>query len=105
MPAFEYSPANLIEIERTLSAERLRPYRASVGADGELAIRLYEQNTLLAESLYSILQGLEVSLRNTVHAQLALDYGRAEWYDTLKLEPEQSAMLRKAKDSLLYIRA
>jgi hypothetical protein len=101
MPAFEYSPANLTEIERTLSADRLRPYRASVVGDGELAIRLYEQNTLLAESLYSVLQGLEVSLRNTIHAQLALDYGRTEWYDTLKLEPEQSAMLRKAKDNLV----
>jgi hypothetical protein len=101
MSAFEYSPVNLSEIERTLSADRLRPYRESVGGDDEAAIRLYEQNTLLAESLYSVLQGLEIPLRNTIHAQLASDYGRAEWYDTLKLEPEQSAMLRKAKDSLV----
>ena len=54
MPAFEYTPANLSEIERTLSADRLRPYRMSVGGDTELAILLYEQNTLLAESLYGV---------------------------------------------------
>jgi hypothetical protein len=100
MPAFEYTPANLSEIETTLSADRLRPYRTSVGGNTELAIRLYEQNTLLAESLYGVLQGLEVSLRNKIHAQLTVGYGQAEWWDVVKLEPEQGAMLRKAKDIL-----
>lgn len=100
MPAFEYSAPNLNEIERMLSADRLRPYQVSVGGNTELAVRLYEQNNLLAESLYGVLQGLEVSLRNTMHAQLAADFGRPEWFDILKLEPEQVAMLRKAKDSL-----
>jgi hypothetical protein len=41
-----------------------------VGGDIERAIRVYEQNTLLAESLYGVLQGLEIALRNTIHAQL-----------------------------------
>lgn len=100
MPPFEYSAANLNEIERTLSRDRLRPYHVSVGGNIELAVRLYEQNTLLSESLYGILQGLEVAFRNTIHSQLAADYGRTEWYDTLKLEPEQGAMLRKAKETL-----
>jgi len=100
MPAFEYTPANLSEIERTLSTDRLRPYQITVGGDTELAIRLYEQNTLLAESLYGVLQGLEVSLRNTIHAELTAGHGQAEWWDAVKLEPEQRAMLRKAKDIL-----
>ncbi len=100
MPAFEYSTTNLTEIQRTLSSDRLRPYHHSVGGNLELAVRLYEQNTLLSESLYGILQGLEVAFRNTTHSQLAADYGRAEWYDVLKLEPEQRAMLRNAKETL-----
>ena len=100
MPAFEYTAANLTEIEGTLSADRLRPYQLSVGGNTELAIRLYEQNTLLAESLYGVLQGLEVSLRNTIHARLTAGYGQAEWWDVVKLEPEQAGMLRKAKDIL-----
>jgi hypothetical protein len=70
------------------------------GGDRERAVRLYEQNTLLAESLYGILQGLEVALRNSMHAQLAADCGQAEWWDTLSLEQEQASMLRKAKDAL-----
>lgn len=101
MPAFDYSPENLSEIERTLSSDRLRPYQANAGGNSELAIRLYEeQNTLLSESLYGVLHGLEVAFRNTVHTQLASDYGRAEWYDSLNLESEQAGMLRKAKEIL-----
>jgi hypothetical protein len=100
MPAFDYSPENLSEIERTLSSDRLRDYQANVGGNSELAIRLYDQNTLLSESLYGVLQGLEVAFRNKVHTRLASDYGRAEWYDSLKLEPEQAGMLRKAKQIL-----
>lgn len=101
MPAFEYSTVSLGELRRTLSADRVAPYQAVVGGDLGPAIRLYEQNTLLAESLYGVLQGLEVALRNVIHAQLAAGYGQPEWYDALKLEPEQVAMLRKAKDILM----
>jgi hypothetical protein len=61
MPAFDYSTTNLSELERTLSTARLQPYRATMDGNLELAVRLYEQNTLLAESLYGILQGLEVA--------------------------------------------
>ena len=55
MPAFEYIPANRSEIERTLSADRLRLYQISVSGNIELAIRLYEQNILLSESLCGVL--------------------------------------------------
>ena len=68
MPAVEYSPANLSETERTLSAERLQLDQPSVGGNIALAIQLYEHNTLLAESPCGVLKGLEVWLRNTIHA-------------------------------------
>lgn len=100
MASFEYTAENLAELERTLSADRLAPYRALVGGDRKQAIRLYEQNTLLSESLYGILQALEVALRNTIHAQLASGYGQPEWWDILPLEPEQTAMVRKAREAL-----
>ena len=100
MSTFEYTPENLSKLERTLSADRLTPYRATVDNDLGRAVRLYEQNVLLAESLYGILQGLEVALRNTIHAQLAEDYGQAAWWDAIRLEAEQLAMLRNAKEIL-----
>jgi len=68
MATFDYTPTNLAELEVLLSSDRLQPYRKSVGGDSERAIQLYEQNTLLAESLYGILQGLEIALRNSIHA-------------------------------------
>ncbi len=100
MANFDYSRENLGELERTLSADRLAPYRDVTQGDLERAIRLYEQNVALSESLYGILQGLEVALRNSIHLRLAADLQTLSWYDLLHLQPEQAAMLRRAKQSL-----
>jgi hypothetical protein len=100
MPACEYTATNLSELQRTLSGDRLRSYRTSVGGDRELAVRLYGQNTLLAESFYGVLQRPEVALRNTIHAQLTAGCGQAEWWDVLRLKPEREMTMRKAKDTL-----
>ncbi|MDQ2925024.1 MAG: Abi family protein [Acidobacteriota bacterium] len=80
--------------------ERLRPYRNFAGGDVERGIRLYEHNLVLAESLYGILQGLEVVLRNSIHARLAQGLEMPAWYDLLFLQPEQAAMLKRAKQAL-----
>jgi hypothetical protein len=98
--SFDYTPTNLAELEIRLSSDRLQPYRTSVGGDGERAIRLYEQNTLLAESLYGVLQGLEIALRNSIHAQLSVSIGQPDWWNVLRLKPEQAMMLQSAQESL-----
>src|ERR1035437_4717129 len=100
MTTFDYIPANLAELEIRLSFDRLQPYRKSVGGDSELALRLYEQNTLLAESLYGVLQGLEIALRNSIHIQLVASFGRPDWWNVIQLKPEQAMMLRSAQESL-----
>jgi hypothetical protein len=100
MATFDYTPTNLAELEIRLSDDRLKPYRMSVGGDNERAIRLYEQNTLLAESLYGILQGLEVALRNSIHARLSAGFGRTDWWNAVQLKTEQAMMLRSAEESL-----
>jgi hypothetical protein len=100
MTTFDYTPANLAELELQLSSDRLQPYRKSVGGDSERAIRLYDQNILLAESLYGILQGLEIALRNSIHVQLSASFGRPDWWNAVQLKPEQAMMLRCAEESL-----
>lgn len=100
MTTFDYTPTNLAELEIRLSSDRLQPYQKSVGGDNERAIRLYEQNTLLAESLYGILQGLEIALRNSIHVQLSAGFGRPDWWNVVQLKPEQAMMLRSAEESL-----
>ncbi len=86
MANFEYEGENLGELERILSPERLAPYRSATEGDLERAIRLYEQNVALSESLYGILQGLEVALRNSIHLRLAADLQTLPWYDLLDLQ-------------------
>jgi hypothetical protein len=100
MPGFEYTPTNLTELERTLSRDRLAPYLAYVGGNQERAVRLYEQNTALAEALYGILQGLEIALRNAIHEQMTLGLGVEAWWTVVTLGPEQQSMIRKAEDAL-----
>jgi hypothetical protein len=100
MATFDYTPTNLAELEVRLSSDRLQPYRKSVGGDSERAIQLYEQNTLLAESLYGILQGLEITLRNSIHAQLSAGFARPDWWRAVHLKPEQAMMLQSAQESL-----
>ena len=43
-------------------------------------LQLYTWNTAISAAFYSLLQGLEVTLRNAIHVQLAGKYGLA-WYD------------------------
>jgi len=55
---------------------------------------------LLAESLYGILQGLEIALRNSIHALLSVGFSRPDWWNAFHLQPEQAMMLRSAEESL-----
>jgi abortive infection bacteriophage resistance protein len=104
MSTFVYSPLDLIELERTLSKERLLPYLQSTRRDAALAMQLYAQNTLLAESLYGILQGLEIALRNVIHGQLTIGFGAVSWWNVLNMEQAQASMVQKAKDALIQAR-
>ncbi len=100
MAAFIYTPENLDLIRQSVSSERLAPYLADAGGDLEAAVRLYEQNTLLSEGLYGVLQGLEIALRNGIHAELAAGFGSPSWWTVAMLAPDQQNMLRKAQDAL-----
>jgi hypothetical protein len=100
--SFEYTPRNLAELEIRLSFDRLQPSRTSVGGERERAIRLYEQNTLLAESLYGVLQGLEIALRNSIHAQLTASLVLQLYLAQLKENPQMSGPIGRV--SLLSLR-
>jgi hypothetical protein len=67
-----------------LSSERLQRYEEIADGDAEHALRLYVWNTALSESLYSPIQGLEVTLRNKIHDRLTSQFG-ASWYDDTRV--------------------
>ncbi|MBU1174011.1 MAG: hypothetical protein KKH72_01310 [Alphaproteobacteria bacterium] len=62
-------------LELTISRPRLDKYLAQNNNDLALAITAYEHNTRLCEAFYSPLQGLEIALRNTIHAQMRNQWG------------------------------
>src|SRR5919202_1807876 len=64
-----------------VSAERLESYRGEPITDDLTMIVNYLWNTALSEALYPSLQGLEVTLRKSLHGALSRRYGTPAWYD------------------------
>ena len=77
---FFYTHEVLDELEASLSRERLDTYLAAARGDRARAIRLHAWNTAVSAAFYGPLQGLEITLRNAMHRELAERYGPA-WYD------------------------
>ncbi|MDF2096524.1 hypothetical protein [Aquibaculum arenosum] len=65
------------------------------------AIKLYVHNTILSEGFYTPLQGLEIALRNALHAQFSNRFG-ADWYDAAikDIRHPQTTMIARAKTTL-----
>lgn len=68
------------DLERTVSTERLTPYRSATGDNLETAVN-YLWNIALCQSLYPSLNMLEVATRNSLHAFLSVRFNRLDWYD------------------------
>lgn len=81
---FVYDEAQLAALYRSLSPERLSPYVAKSDGNKLAAIRLYERNITLSESLYGVLQCLEIALRNAIDRTLNESVGMS-WYDRIPL--------------------
>jgi hypothetical protein len=98
---FVYDEPALLALEASLSLDRLKPYLELAEGDKVYAIRLYEWNTKVSESLYSIIQGLEVALRNRVHKILSEGFASEAWYDVCPLEERQTRDIQDAVERIL----
>ena len=90
---FSYTREVLEELERSLSPERMGTYLVATHGNKEKAAQLYTWNTAISAAFYSLLQGLEVTLRNAIHVQLAGKYGLA-WYDNRAAGLDKGALER-----------
>ncbi len=97
---FAYSEENLANIEKYLSSERLAAYFALAQGNRLFAIQLYERNTELSEALYGVIQGLEVTLRNSIHNLMTRELGKDNWYEHIVLEPPELASLQEAREKI-----
>jgi len=94
---FIYDDETLEKLERSISTERLFPYLQLAENNRFYAIALYEWNTRVSEALYSIIQGLEVALRNSIHEVLTDAYARPDWYEVAPLLEDQRRQIDQAK--------
>lgn len=94
--AFLYSAEKLDALSRSVSSGRLAPYLFASDGDPEAAFRLYELNARFSAALYTPLQVLEVTVRNSMDRGLCDRFG-GEWIDlkTIKLQqPQQDDILK-----------
>lgn len=98
---FHYTEENLQELEKCFSAPRLERYRLMANGDLAKAFEYYAWNIALSEAILGPIQGLEVILRNQIHACLSKHFG-LEWYDSLPLiwMVPQLSQIEKAKQQL-----
>lgn len=98
---FCYDDAALDALEISLSADRLGPYLQLAEGNRLYSIRLYEWNTKISESLYTLIQGLEVTLRNRIHHVLSTAYGQESWWDACGLAKSQLDDVHEAIERIL----
>jgi hypothetical protein len=72
-------------IRDALSAPRFAPYLAKTSGDLYTAIQLYWWNVGVSAAFYAPLHCLEMALRNAVHQQLAVKFGRTDWWEIAPL--------------------
>ena len=89
-------------INAAISEDRLEPYFRRVfpagkpltPSDEDLTIcySLYMWNTILSESLYPVLQAIEVTLRNSIHDAASNQFGDKLWFDSIIAVKDQKPL-------------
>lgn len=79
------------------SAPRLAPYLRAARGDAKAAARLYWWNVEVSGALYGPLHCLEVALRNALHRQLTMTYGRDDWWTIAPLNDHGMRIVADAR--------
>lgn len=72
-------------IRNSLSPARFAPYLARTRGDLAAAIELYWWNVGVSAAFYAPLHCLEMALRNAVHQQMVIEFGRTDWWEVAPL--------------------
>lgn len=83
----------------------MKPYFERYPGEESKAIRHYEQNIRLAESLEPSLSVFEVTLRNAVIRQLERKTGRKDWYEEFKSDPVTKDLYKYVTTAANHIKA
>lgn len=90
------------EITRSFSKERLAGYKRRCDSDdGIELLSRYIWNIALSESLYPVLQTLEIALRNRIYEVVSEHYKNDSWLDdTELLYPKEQEKINDAKNEI-----
>jgi hypothetical protein len=104
MPAeqlgFTYSDKQIEWLLHCISRERMQPYFVRARGDEWIAFHLYIRNTEISASLFSVVQALEVALRNVVHNRLTTAFGTEEWWFKLPLHEGELNDIEEARKNI-----
>lgn len=96
------SGEHLSSLLLAVSQERLEPYKRQEDADDLEAFGRYVWNMQISEALYPALQGLEITLRNSIHDAATDAFGYEYWMDGEQspLKNHEQKSVRTAKRRL-----
>ena len=97
---FHYTAENKQKLIKSLSGERLSTYLKAKNNDLEKALELYIKNIEISAAFLVPLQGLEVSLRNSLNETIKDHYQTEDWFNQIPLNDGAQNIIRKVKASV-----
>ena len=97
---FPYTTKNRQNLIKALSHARLSTYLNARNNDLEKALELYVKNIKISAAFLLPLQGLEISLRNSLNDTINTHYGTDDWFDKIPLDDKGKKYITKAKKTV-----
>ena len=97
---FTYTAENKQNLIEALSGERLSTYLNAENNDLEKALELYIKNIEISAAFLVPLQGLEVSLRNSLNRTIINYYGTDDWFGQIPVNDGAKKLIRKTKNTV-----
>lgn len=97
---FQYSAENKQKITNSLSGERLSTYLKAQNNDLEKTLELYIKNIEISAAFLVPLQGLEVSLRNSLNETIKDYYNTEDWFNKIPVNNGAQKIIDNAKKSV-----
>jgi hypothetical protein len=84
----------------TLSEARFASYLAECGDDVAAAWRLYMWNVGISSAFYPSLHFIEITLRNSLHRELGVQFGRSDWWAAAPLNEHGQRLVKQAQEKV-----
>lgn len=97
---YRYNAENKKKLVKSLSGERLSTYLKAENNDLEKALELYIRNIEISAAFLVPLQGLEVSLRNSLNDTIKNHYQTGDWFNQIPLNEGAQKIIRKVQKSV-----